>query len=298
MRALSRGRCVFARKSWLMEQHPPSSAEAKPLDAGLRALSGIAAYYRIGADPLQLRRELALGDRASDEFDLIRAAQMIGLKARLVTGADQRRIGKVPTPAIVRLSNGAIYVFGGRGPSGLCRLVDPISHAATDLTLEDLTRETDGRVLLIARRVGGAGVNPRLFSALVLADAVALPQAARACARGVAVRSDLRADDAAHLPGDCRQGSDPPRIRDAVRHDRGPRRGRAVRRGAVISASLCAFAHHQPDRRRTRAASVRASPAPADELFRDPLRRPDRRPGSRTRDDPLLPDRTGAVLGD
>ena len=128
-----------------MEQHAPNTGEAKPIDSGLRALSGIAAYYRIGADPLQLRRELALGERSADEFDLIRAAQMIGLKARLVTGADERRMGKVPTPAIVRLSNGAIYVFGGRGASGLCRLVDPISHAATDITLEDLTRETEGR---------------------------------------------------------------------------------------------------------------------------------------------------------
>ena len=146
-----------------MEQHAPNTGEAKPIDSGLRALSGIAAYYRIGADPLQLRRELALGERSADEFDLIRAAQMIGLKARLVTGADERRMGKVPTPAIVRLSNGAIYVFGGRGASGLCRLVDPISHAATDITLEDLTRETEGRALLIARRIGGAGISPKMF---------------------------------------------------------------------------------------------------------------------------------------
>jgi len=50
---------------------PPG--DATPLDAGLRALCGIAAYYRIGADPIQLARELALGARRSNEFDLIRA---------------------------------------------------------------------------------------------------------------------------------------------------------------------------------------------------------------------------------
>jgi subfamily B ATP-binding cassette protein HlyB/CyaB len=135
----------------------------KPIDAGLRALSGIAAYYRIGADPIHLRRELAIGDRPSDEFDLIRAARIIGLKARLVTGAGARRMARIPTPAIVRLSSGALFVLGGRGPSGLCRLVDPISHAATDMTVEELTRETEGRALLIARRVGGAGVSPKMF---------------------------------------------------------------------------------------------------------------------------------------
>ena len=146
-----------------MEQPAPPSGESKPIDPGLRALSGIAAYYRIGADPIQIRRELAIDDRDSDEFDLIRAAQMIGLKARLVSGADARRMGRLPTPAIVWLSGGALYVYGGRTPAGMCRLVDPISHAATDITLVELTRETDGRALLIARRLGGAGVSPKLF---------------------------------------------------------------------------------------------------------------------------------------
>jgi subfamily B ATP-binding cassette protein HlyB/CyaB len=146
-----------------MTQHAPASGDGAPADPGLRALSGIAAYYRIGADPSQMRRELALGDRDSDEYDLIRAAQMIGLKARLVAGADERRMGKIPTPAIVRIGSGALFVFVGRGPSGLCRLVDPISHAATDLTIAELTGETDGRALLIARRIGGPGVSPKMF---------------------------------------------------------------------------------------------------------------------------------------
>ena len=67
-------------------------------------------------------------------------------------------MGKLPTPAIVRLGNGALlHFYGGPGSSGLCRLVDPITHASADLTLEDLTREANGQALLVARRVGGAG---------------------------------------------------------------------------------------------------------------------------------------------
>ena len=46
----------------MMETAPPPG-EGTPLDRGLRALCGIAAYYRIGADPVQLARELALGAR-------------------------------------------------------------------------------------------------------------------------------------------------------------------------------------------------------------------------------------------
>ena len=65
-------------------------------------------------------------------------------------------------------------VFGGRKPSGLCRLVDPISHAATDLTLEELAREIGGqgapdrpadrrRRRRAQRRSASAGSCPRIW---------------------------------------------------------------------------------------------------------------------------------------
>src|SRR5271169_1008925 len=107
----------------MMETAPPLG-EGTPLDRGLRALCGIAAFYRIGADPVQLARELALGDRQADESDLIRAARVVGLKARLVSKVTPERLAALPTPAIVRTTNGALMIFAGRGPSGLCRLVD------------------------------------------------------------------------------------------------------------------------------------------------------------------------------
>src|SRR5580698_1658855 len=137
-----------------MKETAPPLSEGTPLDPGLRALCGIAAYYRIGADPVQLARELALGARQADEGDLIRAAGRIGLKARLVVKVTATRLATLPTPAIVRL-NGALMVFGGRNPSGLCRIVDPISHAVQEVTLEDLARGIGGQALLVARRIGG-----------------------------------------------------------------------------------------------------------------------------------------------
>ena len=141
--------------------HAPESATA--VDAGLRALCAIAAYYRIGADPARLQRELALGARQAEELDLIRAARLIGMRARLATGAGVERMGRMPTPAIVRLKSGALCVFAGRVASGLCRLVDPISHAVAEIPVDALARETDGQALLVARRFGGAGTEPRSF---------------------------------------------------------------------------------------------------------------------------------------
>jgi ATP-binding cassette, subfamily B, bacterial HlyB/CyaB len=146
----------------MMETAPPAS-ETTTVDGGLRALCGIAAYYRIGVDPVQLARELALLDRKADEADLIRAARIVGLKARLVTGVCAERLAKLPTPAIVRVKSGAVLVLGGRGPSGLYRLLDPISHASREASLEEVVGEIGGQALLIARRIGGAGVGPRTF---------------------------------------------------------------------------------------------------------------------------------------
>jgi ATP-binding cassette, subfamily B, bacterial HlyB/CyaB len=146
----------------MMETAPPLG-EGTPLDRGLRALVGIAAYYRIGADPVQLARELALGAREAHEGDLVRAAKLVGMKARLVEKATAERLATLPTPAIVRMASGAFMVFGGRNPSGLCRLVDPISHAVQEVTLEDLARDIGGQALLVARKIGGAGVDPRQF---------------------------------------------------------------------------------------------------------------------------------------
>ena len=39
----------------------------------------------------------------------------------------------------------------------------PDRHMASEMPLEELARETGGQALLIARRVGGAGVSPRAF---------------------------------------------------------------------------------------------------------------------------------------
>jgi ATP-binding cassette, subfamily B, bacterial HlyB/CyaB len=147
----------------MMETAPPRS-EATLLDPGLRALCGIAAYYRISADPVQLARELALGDRKAEEADLIRAARLVGLKARLVAKVTAERLATLPIPVIVRMTSGALMLFAGRNPSGLCRLVDPISHAVQEAPLEDVARDIGGQALLIARRIGGAGLDPRQFS--------------------------------------------------------------------------------------------------------------------------------------
>ena len=132
-------------------------------DAGLRAVCGIAAYYRIAADPTHLQRELALIGRDADITDLMRAAAVIGLKARRVTRTSGKALVATPTPAIAKLREGGFVVFGGRLPDGRLRIVDPVTSIDRALQPEEFLKEVEPQLLLIGRKVGGAGYDPKTF---------------------------------------------------------------------------------------------------------------------------------------
>ena len=134
------------------------------LDSGLHALCGIAAYFRIAADPDLIASELALHARAAEATDIVRAANRIGLKARIVDNVCADRLATIPAPAILRLQNGAFALFGGRNPAGQWRIIDPITRIETILRPETLSAESQSEVILVGRRIGGPGVSPRSFS--------------------------------------------------------------------------------------------------------------------------------------
>jgi subfamily B ATP-binding cassette protein HlyB/CyaB len=134
------------------------------LDSGLHALCGIAGYFRIAADPDLIASELALDARAAEATDIMRAANRIGLKARIVENVSADRLATIPAPAILRLKNGAFALFGGRNPAGQWRIIDPITRIETALRPETLSAESEPEVILVGRRIGGAGVSPRSFS--------------------------------------------------------------------------------------------------------------------------------------
>ena len=134
-----------------------------PVDTGLRALCGIAAYYRIAADPSHLQRELALIGRQAESDDLIRAGQIIGLKARSVERFTAKSLAATPAPAIAKLLDGGFVVFGGRLANGLFRIVDPVTSIDRVLSADELFNVIEPRMILVARRIGGTGIDPKTF---------------------------------------------------------------------------------------------------------------------------------------
>ena len=82
------------------------------VDQGLIALCQVAAYYRIAADPMQLRHQLALGERPARSDDVVRAARLLRLNARILRAPSERRLRAVPTPAMIGLKTSGYALLG------------------------------------------------------------------------------------------------------------------------------------------------------------------------------------------
>src|SRR5580700_11116869 len=140
-----------------------SPGPAQLLDSGLCGLSLVAGYYRIAGDPTQLRHQLALTGRKAQAEDVVRGANVLQLKSRILRGVTAKRLGAIPFPAILSLKDGGFAVLGAGSTKGMARLVDPIARTAQELSLEDIAALSSGELVLITRRFGGVGVDPTTF---------------------------------------------------------------------------------------------------------------------------------------
>jgi ATP-binding cassette, subfamily B, bacterial HlyB/CyaB len=136
---------------------------AETLDGGLVGLSLIAGYYHIAADPTQLRHQLALSGRPAMAEDLVRAANLLQLKSRIIRRVNAKRLGAVPYPAIMELKDGGFALLGIAADKSRVRIVDPVTHSAKELPLKEAELLSSGSVILVARRLGGAGSDPSTF---------------------------------------------------------------------------------------------------------------------------------------
>ena len=140
-----------------------TSVATQSLNSGLSALSLLAGYYRIAADPAQLHHQLALTGASAKAEDIVRGANLLLLKSRILRGVTAKRLGAIPYPAILCLKEGGFAVLGVGPAKGVVRHLDPISRIAKEVSLEDAEALSSGEVVLITRRLGGAGVDPNTF---------------------------------------------------------------------------------------------------------------------------------------
>ena len=136
---------------------------AQSQNSGLTGLALIAGYYHIAADPAHLNHQLALTGRLAGAEDILRGANILRLKSRVVNGVTAKRLAATPVPAIVGLKGGAFAVLGAGSAQGRARLIDPIGRAAQELAIEEIADQCSGQLVLITRRLGGAGIDPNTF---------------------------------------------------------------------------------------------------------------------------------------
>jgi subfamily B ATP-binding cassette protein HlyB/CyaB len=137
--------------------------EPHVLDTGLVALVMVAGYYRIAANPAQLRRQLALGQQNAGAEDIVRAARLLGLKARIIAGADALRLARIPLPAVIGIKGGTFAVLSATPAPDVLRLIHCVQHIAVELSIENIAGHFEGDIILVTRRLGGAGFDREPF---------------------------------------------------------------------------------------------------------------------------------------
>ena len=137
--------------------------ELDPADPGLAGLCGVSAYFRIPTSVAALRRELSL-TKLADYSDIVRAAQSLGLRARWIKTLTKERLARLPAPSLVKLQDRGFCVFGGVTSAKTYRIVDPVTRTPRDIALDDLFSTIEPQAILLARKAGGPGINPRSFS--------------------------------------------------------------------------------------------------------------------------------------
>jgi subfamily B ATP-binding cassette protein HlyB/CyaB len=140
-----------------------ASTTAPQPDSGLLGLSLIAGYYRIAADPEQMRRELAISNRASTSEDVLRAAKLIGMKARVVVGVSAARLGALPLPILAPCADHGFAIISAGSAKGVLRYVDPARRIVKEGRPDEILALTKGEAILVARRIGGPGADPKTF---------------------------------------------------------------------------------------------------------------------------------------
>jgi len=135
-----------------MDARAPSDQPADSLDSGLVALVGLAGFYRVAADPVGLARELAMRERKADAPDLVRAAKLIGLKARIYRGLSAQSLKEFSVPVLAqRLTGGWVIIEGGLS-SGKVRIVDPITRADVAEDADEVVAGLAPDIVLVKRR--------------------------------------------------------------------------------------------------------------------------------------------------
>ncbi len=134
---------------------PPSGESAGQTDPGLLCVAMIAKIHGVNADPHQLRHQLGLTAGTSGPTDILKAAKLLELKARL-SKSSWKRLADTPLPAIAQDRDGNFFILAKIADEEVL-IHDPVEGRPIKLHRADLEERWNGRLILFTKRAGLAG---------------------------------------------------------------------------------------------------------------------------------------------
>ncbi|HHH48727.1 MAG TPA: type I secretion system permease/ATPase [Gammaproteobacteria bacterium] len=131
---------------------PHSTAQNDRIDSGLVSTVILAGVHGIPADPQQLRHEFATSGEPFTDREILRAARLLGLKARKVSSRWER-LAKLTLPAIARHKDGHYFVLGKMDDDHVL-IQDPLEKRPLSLPREIFEQAWSGELILFTRRAG------------------------------------------------------------------------------------------------------------------------------------------------
>ena len=128
--------------------------EGPVFGGGYQAISSIAKGFGIQVTPGQIIHHMGKGRRAPDLADMLRAAKLIGLKAKALDDPHGAKLSEVPTPCLIQLQNESWMIYQGETAGDRFRLFDPITRKADILSLAELRERMNGNLILLGKSWG------------------------------------------------------------------------------------------------------------------------------------------------
>ena len=127
-------------------------------DTGLEGLAMLLRFHGVAIEPQQLRHRLGLGGR-SGVTDILRAARILGLKARRVR-TRWERLASTPLPALGLRHDGRFFILA-KVADNRALIHDPATDQSIAMAREEFEVTWSGELVLMQRRAGLADLTRR-----------------------------------------------------------------------------------------------------------------------------------------
>ncbi len=119
----------------------------------------LARFFGLAAESDQLKHQLCRAEELFGDAEILRAAKLLGLKARRVS-SDISRLGRIQLPVIARHKDGHYFVIGGiKEEGGQIKVLvqDPQEQRPQALPQDIFEQAWSGELILITKRAGLLG---------------------------------------------------------------------------------------------------------------------------------------------